>query len=212
MLMENWLDYVVAYKEIDPLVQAAIMHVQFEMIHPFLDGNGRMGRLLIPLFLYKRGVLHRPIFYMSAYLEANRQTYYARLNRVHDENAWDEWISFFLRGVAEQAIANREKVEAAIELYDKLKLEIRQVTHSGYSQLLLDAIFEMPTYSMPKLIERVQAKDASCKTSTLRSVLQRIAASGIVQCTRVAQGRSAHIYRLGRLFDIMYGKYSETHC
>lgn len=211
MLMNNWLNYVVEYREIDPLVQAAIMHVQFEMIHPFLDGNGRMGRLLIPLFLYKKGVLHRPIFYMSAYLEANRQTYYTRLNAVHHEEGWEEWISFFLRGVAEQAISNRERVEAAIELYEKLKLEIRKVTHSGYAQLLLDGIFEMPTYSMPRLIKRVQAKDPTCKTSTLRSVLQRIASSGLVQRTRAAQGRSSHIYRLGALFDIMHGKLTETH-
>ena len=210
MLMENWLNYIVEYKEIDPLVQAAIMHVQFEMIHPFLDGNGRMGRLLIPLFLYKKGVLQSPVFYMSAYLESNRRTYYNRLNGVHSEGRWNEWIAFFLRGVVEQAIANREKVEATIEYYDSLKLEMRNITHSGYAQLILDAMFEMPTYSMPSIIRRIQRKDPASKTSTLRSVLKKVASGNIVQCTRQAQGRSAHIYRLNGLYDIIYGKLSDT--
>ena len=87
-LMENWLDYMVndwsieEKAQLDPLVRAAVMHVQFEMIHPFLDGNGRIGRLMIPLFLYAKNILHRPMFYMSAYLEAHRDEYYLSLIHI----------------------------------------------------------------------------------------------------------------------------------
>ena len=85
-----------AYEDIDPLVQTAIVHAQFELIHPFKDGNGRIGRLLIPLFLYQTKTLSRPMFYLSAYLESHREIYYDRLRRISAEGDWDGWIEFFL--------------------------------------------------------------------------------------------------------------------
>lgn len=81
--------------EKDRLVQLAIIHVQFEIIHPFLDGNGRVGRMLIPLFLYEKKVLSSPMFYISAFLEAYRSEYYSRLNAVSSKNDWTGWIIFF---------------------------------------------------------------------------------------------------------------------
>ena len=86
-----------------PLVQAALAHVQFEAVHPFLDGNGRVGRLLITLLLAERDVLPAPLLYLSAYFEATRPEYYARLLGVTERGEWEEWLTYFLRGVALQA-------------------------------------------------------------------------------------------------------------
>lgn len=86
-----------------PLVRAGIMHYQFETIHPFLDGNGRIGRLMIPLYLVSLGILKQPVLYLSDFLERNRAEYYERLTRVRDEHAIHEWLHFFLDGVGETA-------------------------------------------------------------------------------------------------------------
>ena len=86
-----------------PLVHAALIHSQFEAIHPFLDGNGRIGRLLIPLLFAARGVLPTPLLYLSAYFESTRQEYYEHLLRVTHDGEWEAWLVYFLRGVAEQA-------------------------------------------------------------------------------------------------------------
>lgn len=157
-LMENWLDYIVHQTQLDPLVQAAVMHVQFEMIHSFLDGNGRIGRLMIPLFLYARGILHRPMFYMSAYLEAHRDEYYRRLNAVHEENKWNEWISFFLRAIQAQSRENTRRAMEINQLHEELGNDFRNATHSEYAQLLLDCIFETPIFTRPLIISKMQDK------------------------------------------------------
>ncbi len=203
MLMNNWLDYVVNYHEIDPLVQAAIMHVQFEMIHPFLDGNGRMGRLLIPLFLHRAGVLHRPNFYMSAYLEANRDEYNSSLNGVHDRGDWDSWISFFLRGIVIQARESSARISAITRLYEQFKEELKEATKSIHYPLLLEAIFEKPSYTIPSLSKHIRQKAPDCREQTLRHLLQIVAQKGLVSCARDGSGRKPALYRFSRLYDIV---------
>jgi Fic family protein len=90
-------------RSLPPLVQIALAHYQFEAIHPFRDGNGRVGRLLITLFLVERGILPTPLLYLSAFFEARRQEYYARLQGVHARAEWEVWLAYFLEGVASQA-------------------------------------------------------------------------------------------------------------
>src|SRR5690606_6383699 len=83
------------------LIKIGLAHAQFETIHPFLDGNGRVGRLLITFLLCEQEVLHKPVLYLSHYFKRHRQTYYERLQAVRDEGAWEAWLAFFLRGVVE---------------------------------------------------------------------------------------------------------------
>ncbi|HUD02428.1 MAG TPA: Fic family protein [Candidatus Paceibacterota bacterium] len=139
--------------ERDPLVQIAVAHYQFEAIHPFKDGNGRVGRLLIPLFLYKRKIIAHPFIYISKYFEEHRRDYYDLLADVSYERAWTAWIRFFLHGLCEQANEATELGRAIIKLRDEYRSHLAEL-HSTYAFNLLDAIFERP-YFTPVLIGKL---------------------------------------------------------
>ena len=96
--LERWETYI-AGDDIDTLIQCAVVHAQFELIHPFKDGNGRIGRLLIPLFLYQKKALKSPMFYVSEYMESNREEYYSRLKGISRDGDWTGWVEFFLDAV-----------------------------------------------------------------------------------------------------------------
>jgi len=115
------------------LVKAAVAHVQFETIHPFLDGNGRLGRLLIPLILCVDGAIRSPLLYLSLYFKAHRKLYYDHLTLVRETGDWEEWISFFLKGVietAEQAIETAQKITALFKANDEQIKRLGKVSGS----------------------------------------------------------------------------------
>ncbi len=116
----------------DRLVQMAIIHAEFESLHPFLDGNGRIGRILIPLYLHHIGMLREPMFYLSEYLESNRQEYYNRLLAVSRDGDWTGWCEFFLKAVQKQAITNEAKAKAILALYEEKKRWIVEETHAEF--------------------------------------------------------------------------------
>ena len=107
------------------LVKAALVHVQFETIHPFLDGNGRLGRLLITFLLCERGVLREPLLYLSLFFKQNRQTYYEHLQAVREHGAWEAWLAFFLRGVTETARQGIQTAQSLLRLFanDRARVE-----------------------------------------------------------------------------------------
>ncbi len=152
--MERSLDrletYVHAEDDLPPLIRLAMIHSQFEMIHPFIDGNGRIGRLLIVLLMVHWNLLPIPLLYLSAFFERNRETYYERLLGVSARGEWEEWISFFLQGIGEQA---RDATTRAKKLQD-LQAEWRgQVTSPRSSTLtlrLVDSLFESPVVRVPR--------------------------------------------------------------
>lgn len=106
------------------LIKAALAHVQFETIHPFLDGNGRVGRLLMTLLLVEQGVLRRPLLYLSLYLKRNRDAYYEHLQRVRTDGAWEDWLRFFLQGVVEVAASTAETTRGIVELIERNRQRI----------------------------------------------------------------------------------------
>src|SRR5688572_3927454 len=102
----------------DRLVQLAILHAEFEALHPFLDGNGRVGRMLIPLFMWQQGLIQAPMFYISAYFERDRGAYYDGLTLVSKDQDWTRWCQFFLEAVRIQAEDNYKKARAILDLYN----------------------------------------------------------------------------------------------
>ena len=115
------------------LVKAALVHVQFETIHPFLDGNGRLGRLLITFLLYERGILREPLLYLSLFFKQNRQTYYEHLQTVRERGEWEAWIEFFLRGVTETARQGIQTAQSLLRLFGNDRGRIEQLGRPGDS-------------------------------------------------------------------------------
>lgn len=139
---------------IPPLIKASLIHAQFETIHPFLDGNGRLGRLLITLFLCEKKVLHKPLLYLSLYLKRNQDLYYQLLNDVRYEGAWELWIHFFLQGIqeiSEEALITAQEI---ISLKEKVidQLLIGEKT-SLLTIKLTDLLFKSPIITAPQIQE-----------------------------------------------------------
>jgi len=198
--LDAWIAYVQS-DDIDSLLQMAVVHAQFELIHPFLDGNGRIGRLLIPLFLYQKKKLASPMFYLSAYLEANRDEYYAALNAISSKQDWNAWIAFFLKGIALQADENAAKVKAMQSLYDDMKERIVDITHSQHSIKILDALFSKPIFKTSELV-----KYTSIPKQTLMPLIRQIKEAGYLTVVREASGSRAATLAFPELINIAEGK------
>jgi Fic family protein len=117
------------------LVKAALSHAQFETIHPFLDGNGRIGRLLITLLLVAEGVLKRPLLYLSLYLKQNRDDYYDHLQRVRTEGAWEDWLRFFLEGVVEVAESTTATTQDLVQMIERDRQTIHEFGRAAATAL-----------------------------------------------------------------------------
>jgi len=133
-----------------PLVRLALIHYQFEAIHPFLDGNGRIGRLLIPLLMVNWGLLPSPLLYLSAYFEQHRPEYYDHLLAVSQRGAWREWIVFFLRGVTEQAQDAISRAKRLQDLQLRWRHALIQTRTSAFQLQLLDSLFQTPVLTIPQ--------------------------------------------------------------
>ena len=195
--LDNFEKYV-HYEEKDRLVQLAVVHAQFEIIHPFMDGNGRVGRILIPLFLVEKRLLSAPTFYISAYLEANREVYCQKLNDITKMNQWESWIVFFLTAVIEQAKANSEKAKAILALYDEMKKEIPEITRSSSSIQVLDALFERPVFSTTDFIKRSNIP----KPSAMR-ILSDLREQEVIDVMREGRGSQPAVMQFSKLLGIV---------
>ncbi|MGH8122662.1 MAG: Fic family protein [Rudaea sp.] len=120
----EWEKFLQRREELPDLVQCALMHEQFEAIHPFLDGNGRIGRLLITLFLIERNRLAQPLLYLSEYIELHRQAYYTHLQRVRTHGEWKAWLHYFLEGVRWSATRAARQARDLMDLRDKLRRKV----------------------------------------------------------------------------------------
>ena len=173
--MANLENYI-HYEEVDLLVQAALLHCQFEMIHPFKDGNGRIGRLLIPLFLYYRDMLPVPTFYMSAYFEKDRNLYLQKLAAVSRDNDYGTWIKYFLEGVIEQAEINTMKAKTMLDMYNHFKEICVSDMSSKYAIMLLDEIFKKPMFKAKQVQEILPGSKG-----TLYNMLDEFVDKGILK-------------------------------
>ena len=167
--VDVWLEYIDSPGQPDPLVQLAIIHAEFEALHPFMDGNGRLGRMIIPMFLFKQGLLTTPSFYMSGYLEANREHYIEALRAVSRDGAWTEWCEFFLQGLTEQAVSNQAKAQAINSLHKRMLREVPEITNSKFSNIAIEFIFSNPVFPTSQFI-----RETGLKTRTVTDILQAL--------------------------------------
>lgn len=189
-------------EERDALVQLALIHAQFEILHPFLDGNGRLGRMIIPLFLFEKKILNRPSFYLSAYFEARREEYIARLRELGRPGSWTRWCEFFLEGIAVQAEATMTKARAIQDLYERLKKRMIDVTHSQYAVPLLDFMFERPIFRASD----VGKQEGMPSTQTVANLLGALRRTGILQTVKEGGGPRPSVLALGELMNLCEGR------
>lgn len=198
----NWEKYY-HMEQPDLLVQLAIVHAQFEIIHPFLDGNGRLGRMIIPLFLFENKILSRPTFYVSAYFEEHRDEYVEKLRALGNEpQAWNRWILFFLQALHQQALANTQKARQIFDLYEDLKRRFIDSTHSQHAVPLLDEMFKRPMFASSSLdrVEGMPTKPA------ILSMLNKLKQVGILKVVRPGSGRRPQLLALAELINLSEGK------
>lgn len=148
-LLSNLEKYVHEESDVPPLVRIAMIHYQFEAIHPFHDGNGRLGRLLIALFLCSQRLLPQPLLYLSAYFEKRRARYYELLRAVSTHSAWEDWIVFFLDAVRAQSIDAVKRANALLALRDRYHAQFQSARSSALLHKLIDRLFEFPAITIP---------------------------------------------------------------
>lgn len=176
------------------LIQCALLHEQFEAIHPFLDGNGRIGRLLITLFLIERGRLSQPLLYLSAYIETHRQEYYDLLQRVRTHGDWNSWLHYFLQGVEETSKQAVRQAGALMDLREHLHLELRSKPKAA---ALIDPLFTNPYLTVSRTAELLNVS-----LPTARQVVRVLEESGLLhEVTGRAWGKTYVATRILRLID-----------
>jgi len=162
--------------ELDPLIKMAIIHHQFESIHPFYDGNGRIGRIINIIYLIQQGLLDMPVLYLSRYINHNKDSYYRLLQSVRDDKTWSEWVVFMLRAVAKTAQNSLVLVNDIKNLQQTYKQEIRSHFPKIYSQNLINNIFKHP-YTKITFLQ----KDLNVSRVTASRYLEQLAKNGFLE-------------------------------
>ena len=169
------------------LIHVGLAHAQFETIHPFVDGNGRVGRLLITFLLVHRGVLHRPLLYLSHYLKQNRAEYYDRLTAIRRRGDWEGWIRFFLQGAADTATEATQTAKAILELREQHRELVQDQTGlNGVS--LLDLLFDRPLVNVNLVRDRLEVSFA-----TANNLVGQLEQSGVLR--EITGGRRRRVFR-----------------
>jgi Fic family protein len=197
--LEYWERFLKSDDYPDKIVQLGLLHAQFEILHPFEDGNGRVGRLIIPLFLYWKGLISRPSFYLSEYFEKNRTEYYDRLLMITKDGDWSGWIYFFLTAVMQQAKINIDKAQKLLNLYNEMKDRFIQATKSQYAIPALDAFFRQPIISTTKFKEAIGAP----KKSSSNEILKILEKFRLIKLYEIAEGNKPAKYAFIKILEIV---------
>jgi Fic family protein len=178
------------------LVRFALTHYQFETIHPFLDGNGRVGRLLITLLLCEQGQLTKPLVYVSGFFERRRSEYYERLLRVSTHGEWVPWIEFFLEAVATQARDAVERADRLLDLQAEMKAAVQEKKASSLLPVMIDALFQNPYVTA----QRVQ-QTCDCSTQTAWNLIRKLEKKNILR--EITQRGRNKVYEARRVTDLI---------
>lgn len=195
-LLKNLEEYIHSENEVDALIKMAVMHYQFEAIHPFPDGNGRTGRILNILYLVLTDLLELPVLYLSKFIIENKSDYYRFLREVTEKNAWEPWILFMLKAVEETAIYTRDKIAAIRDLMEEtITLARKKLPQRVYSKELIELIFRQPYTKAQFIID-----EGIAKRQTAADYLKHLGNIGILKVQKV--GRE-NLYLNARLYDLL---------
>lgn len=198
-LLEQLVDFANDTDEkLDPIIQAALLHAQFELIHPFDDGNGRIGRLLIPLFLVRRRCIMSPSLYISGYLEANRTEYYLRLENITRHGDWIGWVSFFLQAIIDQSVNNLKLVRSINELYERTKREVSDLLRTDQAIYIVDMLFDTPVFRANQLHRRLEIN-----RQRAAGYIRKLKAAGTIIELRASSGASPALLAFEDLLHII---------
>jgi Fic family protein len=181
-------------------VRTALAHLEFEALHPFKDGNGRIGRMLITLMLWQKQAISAPHFYVSSYFEQNKNEYIDRMRDVSATGAWTEWVIFFLQALEEQAKKNLDKTNEIRALYEDMKERVRMLLSSQWSTKALDFLFERPVFR-----NNVFTKKSGVPHGTAYRFINLLLEDKILRTILPASGRRAAMYAFEPLLKIVRG-------
>ena len=197
--LDTWERFIHS-DEPDPLVQLAIVHAEFESIHPFLDGNGRIGRLIVPIYMVSKDILEAPHFYISGFLDQHRDEYYERLQAVSREEDWTGWSEFFLTAITEQANVNLSRARSILALYNELKEWVVDETRSQYGVRALDWIFSKPIFRSSDFVG-----NSGIPAPTASRILRVLRDSDMLSVLSEARGRRPALLAFIRLLRLAEG-------
>lgn len=195
-LLDDFLKFLQDERSLPIVVQLAVMHYHFEAIHPFNDGNGRVGRLLITLMLCERKALSEPLLYLSAFFEEHREEYYDHLLAVSRHGHWEAWIEFFARGVAEQATDAALRTQRLLELAREYRHLTIQAGHSSKAQLLIDELFSSPYLTVNRAM---QVTDTLAKAAG--SMVEKLVTLGVLR--EITNQKRSRIFCADRINELL---------
>ena len=196
-LLENLAKYLQADDDVDPLIKMAVIHYQFEAIHPFEDGNGRTGRILNILYLIRQNLLQQPVLYLSDHIIANKPDYYRLLREVTEKGAWEPWILFVLEAVQTTSKKTMTRIESIQQLLEETLAEAKSVLPDRvYSKELIELLFEQPYCKVKFLVDRNLAK-----RQTAADYLKELESAGFLKSKQV--GREV-LYLNVRLYNLLF--------
>jgi len=194
-LLNNLEQYINTQDEVDPLIKMAVIHYQFESIHPFYDGNGRTGRIINILYLVLNGLLDLPILYLSSYIIKYKADYYKLLQKVREKEAWEEWILFMLEGVEQTATKQTELINNIKALMDSTKVQLKTKLPKIYSKDLLEILFMHPYTKIDMLV-----KNLGIHRETASKYLKAIEKSSILKGVKI---KNSKFYVNVKLFELL---------
>ncbi len=181
-----------------PLLRTALTHVEFEALHPFEDGNGRIGRMLITLMLWKLGIISQPNFFVSGYFETHKDEYIERMRAVSAAGDWSGWSVFFLQAMHAQASVNIETSDRIFALHGEMRERFREVLNSQFHDQALDFVFASPIFRNDRFVDR-----SGIPASSARALSRRLVEAGLLRTIEPAAGRRAALYAFDPLLDVL---------
>lgn len=197
LAMEKLTDFI-DNDEWELLLRTAVAHLEFEALHPFKDGNGRIGRMLITLMLWHYGAISAPHFYISGYFEERREEYIERMRAVSETGAWTDWIVFFLAAVEDQAKQNLAQAEEIRALYESMKDEFRRLLRNQWSTTALDFVFARPVFR-----NNIFTGRSGIPAPTAHKFTRILLDNGLLETLEAASGRRPALHRFEPLLRIV---------